>query len=59
MTIRELYKWAEENNATDYEIEIQESDDGYFLSSTRGVNNPSIEYAEYPISREIYKIVVL
>ena len=42
MTIRELYDWANENNAVDLTIEIPYRDDDGFYIGSDGVN-PQIE----------------
>jgi hypothetical protein len=42
MTVRELYEWAEQNNALDFDIEIQHRDGGGFYDSADDAE-PSIE----------------
>lgn len=53
MTIRELYKWAEQNNALDYNIEIQYRDDGGLYMGREELEDP------YPyIDKKTEKTVV-
>ena len=40
MTIRELYEWAEQNNALDYNIEIQYRDDGGLYMGREELEEP-------------------
>lgn len=42
MTVRELYEWAEQNNALDFDIEIQYRDGGGFYDCADDAE-PSIE----------------
>ena len=43
MTIRELYEWAEQNNALDFDIEIQHRDSGGYFYDGVDDPEPSIE----------------
>ena len=43
MTIKELYKWAELNNALDFDIEIQHRDSGGFYCGCDDAE-PTIEH---------------
>ena len=53
MTIRELYEWAEQNNALDYNIEIQYRDDGGLYMGREELEEP------YPyIDKKTEKTVV-
>ena len=40
MTIRQLYEWAEKNNAVDYSIEIQYRDDGGEYAGRESLEEP-------------------
>lgn len=43
MTVRELYEWAEQNNALDFDIEIQHRDSGGYFYDGVDDPEPSIE----------------
>ncbi len=48
MTIRELYKWAEENNALDYCIEIYDREIGTLLSEANDLIEETVEIEDRP-----------
>ena len=46
MTIKELYKWATNNNCENYDVEIQYRDDGGFYLGTTILDEADIEIIE-------------
>ena len=50
MTIKELYKWAVQNDCENYEVEIQYRDDGGCYNGTADLRESEIE-----IYRDKYK----
>lgn len=53
MTVRELYKWAEKNNALDLDIEIYDRDGGTLLSETNDLREETVEIEDRPYGKVV------
>ena len=57
MTVKELYKWAKQNNAENLHIEIQFRDGGGYYSGRDDCDDPEICDRKNPYNTE--KVVLL
>lgn len=57
MTVRELYEWAEKNNALDFSIEIQHRDGGGYYIGVDDCDDPYITDREHNYNTK--KVVLL
>ena len=57
MTIRDLYKWAKENNALDLDVVVQYRDSGGYYSGSEDLETPTFQSREYDYQTETILVI--